>query len=142
MKHLRFVFSILCGALLFFSQLNLATASEVKTRQLNAEQLAHKDCIGCHVSVTPGIVKQHLDSPHANPKTFDEVRCHDCHGEDHKTMDDFAKAEMPTAETCGECHKKKLKEHRKGKHNLAWMVMKSQIAWHGQPGAIRSESVV
>jgi hypothetical protein len=51
-------------------------------------------------------------------------------------MDDYAMAEMPTAETCGECHKKQLKEHRKGKHNLGWLVMKSQIAWHGQPGSI------
>ena len=139
MKHLRFMLFVLCGAMLFAGQLNLAAAAEMKAKQLDVDQLAQKDCLGCHVSVTPGIVKQHLDSPHANPKTSEEVRCHDCHGEDHKTMDDFAKAEMPTAETCGECHKKKLKEHRAGKHNLAWMVMKSQIAWHGQPGAITEQ---
>ena len=51
-------------------------------------------------------------------------------------MEDFAKAEMPTADTCGECHKKQTNQHRAGKHNLGWLVMKSQIAWHGQPGAI------
>ena len=43
------------------------------------------------------------------------------------------------AETCGECHKKKLKQHRNGKHNLGWLVMKSQIAWHGQPVAITEQ---
>jgi hypothetical protein len=51
-------------------------------------------------------------------------------------MEDFAKAKMPTAQTCGQCHEKQLEEHQDGKHNLAWMAMKSQIAWHGQPGSI------
>ena len=102
MRYLRFILCVTCGALLFASQPGLATAADAKVKQLGEEQLMHKDCLGCHASVTPGIVKQHLDSPHANPKTDEEVRCHDCHGEGHKTMDDFAKAEMPTAETCGE----------------------------------------
>lgn len=109
-------------------------------KTLDEEQMAYKDCAGCHVTINPGIVKQHLDSPHANPKKVeDEVRCHDCHGTNHKTMDDYAKAEMPTAETCGECHKKQMKQHKNGKHNLGWLVMKSQIAWHGQPGAITQQ---
>jgi len=93
--------------------------------------------VGCHVSVTPGIVKQHLDSKHAQPKIGeDEVRCHDCHGDEHTTMDDFAMAEMPTLATCSTCHKKQSRQLTEGKHNLAWLAMKSQIAWHGQPGSI------
>ena len=112
MKHLRVILSALCGAMLFIGQITLATAAETNTKQLDEDQLTHKDCLGCHVSVILGIVKQHLDSPHVNLKVDEEVRCHDCHGEGHKTMDDFAEAEMPTADTCGECHKKKLKEHR------------------------------
>jgi hypothetical protein len=94
-------------------------------------------CIGCHVNVTPGIVKQYLSSPMANTeKDEDNVGCTDCHGDKHLSMKDYDKVEMPTAETCGECHKKQLKQVRKGKHNLAWFGMKSQIAWHGQPGSI------
>jgi len=129
------------GILLLLFAGGWASAQEegaVKT--LTEDQQAHKDCAGCHVNVTPGIVKQHLDSPHANTKrASDEVRCHDCHGTGHTTMDDYAKAEMPTAETCGECHKKQMNQHKDGKHNLGWMVMKSQIAWHGQPGAITEQ---
>ncbi len=109
-------------------------------KELDEDQVAQKDCVGCHISINPGIVKDHLDSPHANPKIDeDEVRCHDCHGTDHNTMEDFAKATMPTAETCGECHKEQMEEHKDSKHNLAWMAMKSQIAWHGQPGSIAAE---
>ncbi len=96
-------------------------------------------CIGCHVNVTPGIVKQFLSSPMANTEEKEAVGCTDCHGEEHIGMDDYAKAQMPTADTCGECHKKQLKELRAGKHNLAWFGMKSQIAWHGQPGSIVRE---
>lgn len=97
-------------------------------------------CIGCHINVTPGIVKQYLGSPMANTeKVEDNVACTDCHGDKHLTMEDYAKAQMPTAETCGECHKKQIKELRKGKHHLAWFGMKSQIAWHGQPGSIVKE---
>ncbi|MCW9035552.1 MAG: multiheme c-type cytochrome [Rhodospirillales bacterium] len=51
-------------------------------------------------------------------------------------MDDYARADMPTADTCRECHKKEHKEFRASKHNLAWFAMKSQIAWHNQPRSI------
>ena len=119
---------------------NWVSAEEAGAKVLSEDQAAHKDCAGCHVTVNPGIVKQHLDSPHANPKkASDEVRCHDCHGTDHTTMEDFSKAKMPTAQICGECHKKQMNQHQKGKHNLGWFGMKSQIAWHGQPGAIVGE---
>ena len=114
--------------------------AESGQKTLDSDQQAHKDCAGCHVTINPGIVKQHLDSPHANPKKAeDEVRCHDCHGTGHNSMDDVAKAAMPTAETCGECHAKQMKQHKAGKHYLSWFGMKSQIAWHGQPGAITEQ---
>jgi len=95
------------------------------------------DCVGCHTVVTPGIVKEYLASPMANTtKEKDRVGCIDCHGDGHITMDDYKQTKMPTPETCKECHSKEVKQFRKGKHNLAWFGMKSQIAWHGQPGAI------
>ncbi len=101
---------------------------------------ANGDCIGCHTTVTPGIVKQHLGSPMANTKIKeDNVGCTDCHGDKHTTMKDFAKASMPTAETCAECHKDEHEKYIKGKHNLAWFAMKSQIAWHGQPASIAKQ---
>ncbi len=119
--------------LLFVSAIASASSRDVEDedRMLNAK------CIGCHYNVTPGIVKQHLDSPMANAHNQeDEVVCHDCHGEGHTTNTDYSKAEMPTADVCGECHKKQFKQYRSGKHNLAWMAQKTQIAWHNQPKSI------
>lgn len=139
-KQYRILISAFFVMIVLFCQSSMVIGDEGIKKTLDEDQLAQKDCVGCHVTVTPGIVKQHLGSPHANPKSpDDEVRCHDCHGTKHKTMKDFDKAEMPTAETCGECHRKQMHQLKDGKHDLAWMVMKSQIAWHGQPGAITEE---
>jgi hypothetical protein len=114
--------------------------AEVAVKQIDADKKLQGDCVGCHINVTPGIVKQHLGSPHANTtNSEDEVLCSDCHGDKHTGMEDWKKASMPTADTCGECHKKQVRQHTEGKHNLGWMVMKSQIAWHGQPGAITQQ---
>jgi hydroxylamine dehydrogenase len=112
--------------------------AEKTPEQIAAEKAEiNNECIGCHVTLNPGIVKQYIDSPMANPpEKIDKVVCADCHGDEHRTTADYQKAKLPTAETCGECHEKQLKQLRKGKHNLAWFGMKSQIAWHGQPGSI------
>ena len=137
MKLHRWLLSVSCGLFISLGQTGLSLAADMAVKTFDEDQVANKDCVGCHINVTPGIVKQHLESPHANTKkATEEVRCHDCHGVEHKTMEDFAKSKMPTLETCGECHKKQMNQHKAGKHNLGWMVMKSQIAWHGQPGAI------
>ncbi|MBT3309655.1 MAG: cytochrome C [Gammaproteobacteria bacterium] len=129
-KTLQFLF----GLLFAISASTIHAASKDTSDEDNK---LNGDCIGCHYNVTPGIVKQHLESPMANAKKHeDSVSCTDCHGESHVTNDDYAKAAMPTMETCAECHKKETKQYKKGKHNLAWFGMKSQIAWHGQPGAI------
>ena len=128
------VIPLLFGLLVAFTANSTFAANKELSdddNKLNAE------CVGCHINATPGIVKQHLDSPMANAsKHEDAVKCIDCHGESHVTSEDYAKADMPTMATCNECHKKQVKQFKKGKHNLAWFGMKSQIAWHGQPGAI------
>ncbi len=95
------------------------------------------DCIGCHTEVTPGIVKEYLASPMANPTLKEDYTgCNDCHGSTHMEMDDYHLADLPTPATCGKCHKEHVETFRKGKHNLAWFAMKSQIAWHNQPASI------
>ncbi len=96
-----------------------------------------EQCVGCHINVTPGIVKEYLDSPMA--LASESVSCTECHGEDHKTMDDHAKASLPTADTCIECHEEEGKEFRKGKHELAWFAMKSQIAYHSIPSSLAGD---
>jgi hydroxylamine dehydrogenase len=122
---------------LLFSS-SVALAAEKTPEQLAAEkEQVNNQCIGCHVSLNPGIVRQYLESPMANPpEKVDRVVCADCHGDGHRTITDVQKAKLPTAETCGECHEKQFKQFRAGKHNLAWIALKSQAAWHGQPGAI------
>ena len=105
-----------------------------------ADKELNTKCIGCHTDTTPGIVKQYLESPMANTRSDEgPVGCTDCHGEEHVTAEDYDKAELPTMDTCGECHKKQRKQFKKGKHYLSWFGMKSQIAWHGQPGSITQE---
>ncbi len=131
MDVMRLFASVVSGGLLLLSYSSVSIAAEEKQGK------ADDDCIGCHVTVTPGIVKQHLDSPMANTKLHkDYVGCTDCHGELHQDMDDFASVEFPTPTTCGKCHKEQVEQYKKGKHELAWFGMKSQVAWHNQPSSI------
>lgn len=124
----------------FLWALSSGSAFAQKTPEQIAAEKINNDCIGCHVTINPGIVRQYLDSPMANPpEKVDMVMCADCHGDEHRTTVDYGKAKLPTAETCGECHEKQLRQFRAGKHNLSWLGMKSQIAWHGQPGAITQQ---
>ena len=132
--------ALLLSAVAFLLMSGTGYTAEEAVRQIDEDKKLQGDCVGCHINVTPGIVKQHLGSPHANTtNSEDVVLCSDCHGEKHTQMDDWKEADMPTADTCGQCHKKQVRQHKEGKHNLAWMVMKSQIAWHGQPGAITQQ---
>lgn len=126
------------AAIVMFSGMTLIQPAPAAN--ISDQKQIHGECVGCHINVTPGIVHQHMSSPMANvAKEEDQVGCPDCHGDRHVAMDDYAKADMPTADTCKECHKKQHKQFRAGKHNLAWFGMKSQIAWHGQPGSIVKE---
>lgn len=128
------LWAVAVAGILSVAPLSPATAQDSVGRKDSSQ------CVGCHITVTPGVVSQHLSSPMASPSLGDsKVGCADCHGDQHKTKDDFKLASMPTADTCKECHKAQHRQFAKGKHNLAWFAMKSQIAWHGQPAAIVRE---
>ena len=87
----------LLGGLLSIAWLSIAQAAD-EVKQFDPDKKLQGDCIGCHINVTPGIVKQHLDSPHANATNpEDEVLCSDCHGDQHVTMEDWKEATMPVA---------------------------------------------
>ncbi|MDP6735018.1 MAG: multiheme c-type cytochrome [Nitrospinaceae bacterium] len=115
-----------CGLLLFFSGGPVLAATE-----------GAEGCMDCHIKITPGIVQDYLSSTMAN--SIEGAHCADCHGNSHKTMEDYNLVDMPTAETCGECHEERLAEYRKGKHDLAWFAMKTQPAWHKIPDALSKE---
>ncbi len=93
-------------------------------------------CIECHKKVTPGIVQQFLDGKMGQS---DEVDCSTCHGDKHQKMDDANLAEIPTPETCADCHEEKVEQFKAGKHAYAWIAMKAMPMVTHQPIQITGE---
>jgi hypothetical protein len=90
-------------------------------------------CVDCHARTTPQIVSDWKLSRHAAV----DVDCTACHGDAHRTKDDFAKAALPTPETCAQCHDAQVAQFKKGKHAWAWAAVKAMPTFHYQPLAIR-----
>jgi hydroxylamine dehydrogenase len=88
-----------------------------------------QECVDCHQKITPNIVSDWKLSLHSQ----NEVNCSVCHGDAHKTSDDFAKAQIPKPETCADCHDERVEEFKKGKHAAAWEAMKAMPTAHWQP---------
>ncbi len=99
---------------------------------LVAPALLGQECMECHKKATPYIVSDWLLSEHSK----NEVGCSICHGEGHKTALDFAKAGIPTPETCAACHEDQVNQFKRGKHALAWAAMKAMPTAHAQPVAM------
>ena len=81
---------------------------------------AEEQCLTCHKDVTPGIVNDWQLSQHAE----NDVTCSSCHGENHTSANDVAKVDIPTPETCADCHEDQVDQFKKGKHALAWAAVK------------------
>ncbi len=96
------------------------------------QQWANDACVSCHKRVSPGIVTDWSLSRHYKMN----ISCQVCHGSDHKTMTDYAKAKIPTADVCGKCHMGQVNQFKKGKHALAWAAMKAMPTFHFQPMAM------
>jgi hypothetical protein len=105
---------VILGILLFFS---IASA---------------QDCVNCHKKTTPGIVADWQLSKHSKK----QVDCSVCHGADHKSAQDVAKAQIPTPDTCASCHEARVKQFKAGKHAAAWVAMKAMPTAHWQPMAL------
>lgn len=86
-------------------------------------------CIECHQKTTPGIVGDWRASKHSQ----NGIACDTCHGEEHTTAQDFAKARTPLPETCAQCHEKQVGQFKKGKHAAAWVAMEAMPTIHWQP---------
>ena len=89
-------------------------------------------CVECHQKATPNIVKDWQVSKHSK----NGIDCAVCHGSDHMTALDSAKAKIPTPDTCGACHEKRVKEYKSGKHAKAWTAMNAMPTIHWQPMAL------
>ena len=59
-----------------------------------------------------------------------------CHGDQHTSASDVAKAKIPTPETCAQCHETQVAQFKKGKHAMAWAAMKAMPTIHWQPMAM------
>ena len=93
---------------------------------------AAANCVDCHTKTSPGIVADWQASKHAQ----NDVDCATCHGEEHTTAQDSARAKIPTPETCGACHDPEVAQFKKGKHALAWTAMEAMPTIHWQPMAM------
>jgi hypothetical protein len=89
-------------------------------------------CVECHRKVTPNIVSDWQLSKHSQ----NAIACDACHGDDHKTAADAAKAKIPTPETCGQCHADRVAQYKSSKHAAAWAAMKAMPTFHYQPMAM------
>jgi hypothetical protein len=89
-------------------------------------------CIECHKKTTPSIVTDWQLSKHSQ----NGIDCSTCHGDQHQTASDAAKAQIPTPETCQQCHPDQVTQFMKGKHAAAWAAMKAMPSIHAQPVAM------
>jgi hypothetical protein len=76
---------------------------------------AGEKCVECHAKATPNVVNDWKLSKHSSLG----IGCEACHGTDHTTAEDAAKAKIPTPETCGQCHSERVEQFKKGKHAIA-----------------------
>ena len=89
-------------------------------------------CVECHKKITPNIVSDWQLSKHSQNK----IDCSECHGDQHKSAQDVAKAKIPSPDTCGNCHEARVKQFKAGKHAAAWAAMKAMPTIHWQPMAL------
>jgi hypothetical protein len=91
---------------------------------------AESNCITCHREITPNIVKDFLSGEMGKSGSVD---CASCHGSDHQSKDDAAKAKMPTEKTCQPCHQNQHDQYMSGKHMAAWIAMEAMPKTGLQP---------
>jgi PGF-CTERM protein len=92
-----------------------------------------QECIECHSTVTPGIVKQWLSGNMSK-----QYGCEICHGSAHSTADDWEEATSPSPETCKACHSKQYNQYADGKHYYAWIAMEAMPALQHIPSPQKS----
>ncbi len=108
----KWVFLVL---LVFFSGLGMASAEE--------------NCITCHKKISPGQVQDWSVSKHAE----NDITCSVCHGSDHQSANDVAKAKLPDEHVCAQCHEEQFNQFKRGKHNFGWAAMNALPVTHLEP---------
>jgi hydroxylamine dehydrogenase len=88
-------------------------------------------CVDCHKDLHPKIVSDWKLSKHSQS----DVNCQACHGGQHMSKDDVAKAEPALPAKCVTCHERQVKQFTGGKHALAWISLNAMPTVHWQPMA-------
>jgi hypothetical protein len=91
-----------------------------------------QQCVVCHKQVTPSIVSDWQASKHSQ----NAVDCSVCHGDQHTSAADVARARIPTPETCATCHPTQVEQFKGGKHAAAWAAMNAMPTTHWLPMAL------
>jgi hypothetical protein len=94
--------------------------------------MAAQSCVDCHKEVTPGSVTDWELSKHSK----NDVDCSVCHGDLHTSATDVEKVEIPTPETCRDCHQTQVEQFGKGKHAMGWASINAMPTIHMQPMAL------
>ena len=80
-----------------------------------------QECVECHKKQTPNIVSDWQLSLHSQ----NEIGCSVCHGDQHKDPYDVDKVQIPTPETCANCHED-VKNHDvvevRNEFNMGWCI--------------------
>ena len=119
--------ALLCSLRILVGLLPFVLTSGSLSAQTPASQ-----CVDCHTKVTPNIVSDWKLSKHSAA----EIACVACHGDQHTSASDAAKAKIPTADTCAQCHETRVAQFKRGKHAIAWAAMKAMPTIHWQPMAM------
>ena len=86
------------------------------------------DCEECHAKMTPNLVADFNRGVMSH-----ELDCTACHGDAHTGKDDVDKAQLPTIDTCAECHEDKAGQYMSGKHPLGMIALDAMPKTHMQP---------
>ena len=89
-------------------------------------------CVKCHLKATPAVVAEWEASKHSR----NEVSCLLCHGVEHMSATDVAKAVPVTQDMCNTCHEIQSKQFRAGKHAAAWEAARAIPRAHWQSMAL------
>ncbi len=85
-----------------------------------------QECVNCHKDVTPNIVTDWQLSKHSQ----NDIDCSVCHGDGHRDPYDVEKVQIPTPNTCANCHEERVEQFKKGKHAAAWAAMNAMPTIH------------
>ncbi len=91
-----------------------------------------QECVECHKTVTPNVVTDWQLSKHSQ----NDIDCSACHGDAHTSASDVAKVEIPTPETCADCHEEQVTQFKAGKHSMAWAALQAMPTTHMLPSAL------